>query len=319
MDNRLPDHPRTLILFNPHAGQANNLMSQLERAADLWRDRGWQVELCPTQYAGHATYLARDAAAQGYDIVAAAGGDGTVNEVVNGLVNTQTALAVLPIGTVNIWARELGLSMDIQQAADAFLQARLEQIDVGRAGDRYFLLMAGIGFDAAVTAEIRSDEKKRFGAIAYLKQAVQLAWQFRGSRAKIYLDGRRIRGCVLMVVIGNSQLYGGVVKFTSHAVVDDGVLDVCVIKGQNMLVAPLRLFSVFAKQFNRGQAVEYYQAQQIQIRGKQHLPVQVDGDYLGSTPLTVSVVPAGLWALVPPSADRSLWKSTSETKPALLF
>jgi diacylglycerol kinase (ATP) len=319
MDNRLPDHPRTLILFNPHAGQGSNVISQLERAADLWRDRGWQVELCPTQYAGHATYLAREAAAQGYDIVAAAGGDGTVNEVVNGLVSTQTALAVLPIGTVNIWARELGLSMDIQQAADAFLQARLEQIDVGRAGDRYFLLMAGIGFDAAVTAEIRSEEKKRFGAIAYLKQAVQLAWQFRGSRAKIYVDGRRIRGCVLMVVIGNSQLYGGVVKFTSHAVVNDGVLDVCVIRGQNMLVAPLRLFSVFAKQFNRGQAVEYYQAQQIQIRGKQHLPVQVDGDYLGSTPLTVSVVPAGLWALVPPSADRSLWKSTSETKPALLF
>ena len=300
--------PRVLILFNPTAGQANNLISVLESAADRWRDHGWQVDLRPTRRAGDATHLAREAAAQGYQIVVAAGGDGTVNEVVNGLVGTQTALGVLPIGTVNIWAREMGLPMDLQRSAIAFLQARLEQIDLGQVGDRYFLLMAGVGFDAAVTATIRSAEKKRFGAIAYVIQALQLAQKFEGVRAHIRIDGKRIRGRVLMVVIGNSQLYGGVVKLTAHAVLNDGLLDVCVIKGRTMLTAPLRLLSIFLRHYDRDPEVNYYRAQRVQVLGRKVLPVQVDGDYLGMTPMSFQVVPKSLWVLVPPNADRSLWQ-----------
>ncbi|MCY7323393.1 MAG: diacylglycerol kinase family lipid kinase [Phormidesmis sp. CAN_BIN36] len=308
MGSSLPFQPRVLILFNPTAGQSKNLIPALESAADRWRDHGWQVNLRPTRSAGDATDLAREAAAQGYAVVVAAGGDGTVNEVVNGLVGTQTALAVLPIGTVNIWAREMGLPMDLQRSAIAFLQARLKQIDVGQAGERYFLLMAGVGFDAAVTAKIRSSEKKRLGAIAYLIQALQLAQQFKGLRADIRIDGKRIRGRILMVVIGNSQLYGGVVKLTAHAVLNDGLLDVCVIKGRNMWTAPLRLLSILLRQYDRDTQVNYYRARQVQVLGQKVLPVQVDGDYLGVTPMTFQVVPKSLWVLVPPSADRSLWQ-----------
>ncbi len=307
----LPPQPRVLILFNPTAGQANHLISALERAADRWRDHGWQVDLRPTRSAGDATHLARDAARQSYGVVVAAGGDGTVNEVVNGLVGTQTALAVLPIGTVNIWAREMGLPMDLQRSAIAFLQARLEQIDLGQVGTRYFLLMAGVGFDAAVTAQIRSAEKKRFGAIAYVMQALQLAQKFEGFRAHIRIDGKRIRGRILMVVIGNSQLYGGVVKLTAHAVLNDGLLDVCVIKGRSMLTAPLRLLSIFLRHYDRDPEVNYYRARQVKISGQKGLPVQVDGDYLGVTPMSFQVVPKSLWVLVPPNADRSLWQPES--------
>jgi diacylglycerol kinase (ATP) len=307
MGTALPSQPRVLILFNPFAGQAYNLKQTLESAAEIWRNHGWVVELRPTQAPGDATVQAREAASKGFDVVVAAGGDGTVNEVMNGLVGTSTALAVLPIGTVNIWARELGLSMDLRRAAAAFLQAQIEQIDVGKAGTRHFLLMAGIGFDAAVTAIINPREKKMLGAIAYVKQALQLAWCFQGIKSHIRVDGKRIRGRVLLVVIGNSQLYGGVVKLTAHAVVNDGLLDVCIIKGRSMLVAPLRLMSVFTRRYNRDPKVEYYRAQKVQIKGKKTFPVQIDGDYLGNTPMIFEVVPGGVRVLVPPSADKSLW------------
>ena len=309
----LPLQPRVLIVFNPQAGQGSMLRQALAQVTQIWRQQHWQVELQPTRWAGDATFWSAQAATQGYDIVVAAGGDGTVNEVANGLVGTKTALAVLPVGTVNIWARELGLPMDVTRSATALLQAHLRPVDLGKAGDRHFLLMAGVGFDAAVTAGVCPHEKKRFGAIAYLKRAFHLAWQWRGVRSLIRIDGQRVRGRILMVVIGNSQLYGGVFKMTAHATIDDGLLDVCVIKGHTLLTAPLRLLSIFTRRYNLDPKVKYYRARHVSIQGKRTLPVQVDGDYLGHTPMTFEVVPAGLWVLVPPTVDRSLWQSTPDT------
>jgi diacylglycerol kinase (ATP) len=307
----LTPNPQVLIIYNPAAGQSTNLPNTLDRIATLWRDRGWQVQIAATTAPGDATTKAQQAAQAGYHAVIAAGGDGTVNEVMNGLVGTNTALGTLPLGTVNIWAREMGLSMDTLKAAESLTKSELAQIDVGMAGNRYFLLMAGIGFDAAVTATVSIAEKKMLGAIAYIKQAIQVAWNFRGVRLKLRIDGKKVRGKILMVVIGNSQLYGGVVKFTAHATIDDGLLDVCVIKGRGMLSAPQRLISIFTRNYNRDPQVKYYQAKQIEIRPKRGkaLPVQVDGDYLGKTPMSFRVVPSSLWILVPPNADRSLWQS----------
>lgn len=328
-DRAFPQHPQVLIVFNPNAGQALVVQQALERAASLWRQHGWQVALQPTVCAGDATQIAKAASARGVDIVVAAGGDGTVNEVINGLVGSETAMAVLPAGTVNIWAREMGLAMDVQKAAAAMLLAQWRQIDVGRVRsmfprtrrlsrkrvarpkeplvDRYFLLMAGVGFDAAVTALINPLEKKRLGAIAYVKQAVQMAWNYRGSKVALRVDGQKKRGRFLMAVVGNSQLYGGVMKFTHNALVDDGLLDICVIQGRSMLQAPLRLVSIFSRSHHRDARIKYYQAKQIQFLSRKPIPVQVDGDYLGMTPLLFEVVPRSLWVLVPPNADQSLW------------
>lgn len=334
---------RVILIFNPNAGQADQLRSQLDRAVTLWQSAGWQVDRAPTHHSGHATEIARQAVIQGYDYAIAAGGDGTVNEVMNGLIHSNTALGTLPIGTVNIWAREMGLPMDIFGAAKELLKAKIKTIDVGQArpirypeksiklrksikkrtltasqlpsetaigavsSDRAFLLMAGIGFDAAVTENIDPREKKKLGAIAYVKRAIQLAWQFRGVRTLLRIDGKRVRGRILMIIIGNSQLYGGVVKMTAHAIVDDGLLDVCVIKGRSMLTAPFRLFSVFTRNYNRDPKVAYFKAQRIDIQGKKQLPIQIDGDFLGRSPMEFEILPRSLRVLVPAHADRSLW------------
>jgi diacylglycerol kinase (ATP) len=318
---------RVLIVFNPHAGQAAQLRSAIDRAAQIWTTARWLVELAPTESAGDATRIARAAAAEGYDLVVAAGGDGTVNEIINGLVGTETAFAPLPAGTVNVWAREMGLPMDVEQAARALLTADRRQIDLGRAKgkdcDRHFLLMASVGFDAAVTQELCPTDKKRLGALAYLKQAAQMAWNYRGSKVYLRIDGQRIRGPLLMTVIGNSQLYGGVVKFTAHALIDDGLLDVCVIQGRSMLGAPLRLLSVLIRAYNRDPKVKYFRAQHVSFIGKKSLSVQLDGDFIGTTPIDFQIVPQAVWAMIPQGADPEIWshstsRSTFAAHPAIV-
>jgi diacylglycerol kinase (ATP) len=330
-EHQPPAHPKVLVVFNPQAGQALALRSAIDRAMELWQTQGWQVSLEPTQCAGDGTRIAAAAAAAKFDIVVAVGGDGTVNEVMNGLVNTETALGVLPAGTVNIWAREMGLPMDIPKSALELLKATWRKIDVGRAQtikpklgfigrrrkarrkllpgiDRYFLLMAGIGFDAAVTAGLNPAEKKYLGAIAYVKQGIQLFWKYKGSPLTIYLDGQRMRGRILLAVVGNSQLYGGVMKFTMHALVDDGLLDVCLVKGHSMLKAPLRLLSILFRRHQQDDRIEYHRVRQIQFLSRKPVPIQIDGDYLGTTPIRLDIVPQSLWVLVPPQADRALWQ-----------
>jgi YegS/Rv2252/BmrU family lipid kinase len=296
---------RALIVFNPTAGQAGSLEQDLRAAQEVWRAHGWTVDLQPTAGPNDATRIAREAAQQGYDVVVAAGGDGTVNEVVNGLAGTRTALAALPIGTVNVWVRELGLPLQPRAAAEAFLSARVQQIDLGRANDRYFLLMAGVGFDAAVTAEVRSEQKRRLGILAYFIRIAVLAFRFQGSRATITVDGRRMRARVLLVVLGNSQLYGGFVKLTARASLNDGLLDVCVIRGKSPWIAPLRLLSVLMRRYNLDPEVEYHRARSVRIEAPRPLEVQVDGDHIGHTPMVFEAVPGALYALLPQALPTS--------------
>jgi diacylglycerol kinase (ATP) len=300
---RAPKYAR--IILNPLAGHAEHI-AELHRARALWEAHDWTVEWCATQYAGHAIELARDAAAAGCDLAVAAGGDGTVNEVVNGIAGTATALAVLPFGTGNVWVRELKLSLRPEAAAAALLEGDVYALDLGLAGERYFLLMAGVGFDAAVTRMTRPELKRRFGILAYLIQALSIAREVRGTRARIVLDGRPIKGHVLMVVIGNSRLYGAFLQITHHANLTDGLLDVAVIKGQSARSAPLHLLSILLRRHDFNPDLLYYRAREIAISGSSPLDVQVDGEAVGVTPMTFRVAPGALNAWLPPAAAQEL-------------
>jgi diacylglycerol kinase (ATP) len=305
---------RALVIFNPNAGQAAEFENAIEEARQVWQAGGWQVDLQPTSGPGDGTRLAREAAKNGYDIVIAAGGDGTVNEVVNGLVGTKAALGALPIGTVNVWVRELGLPLQPQAAAQALLETKPRTIDVGKAGDRYFLLMSGIGFDAAVTAEVRSEEKKKLGVFAYIYHALDLARRFRGIRIKLTIDGKPIRTNAVMVVVGNSQLYGGFLKITKRASIDDGLLDVCIIKGNSLLGIPLRMLSILLSRASADPKIEYHRARTIRIETQKKTAVQVDGDHIGYTPINIKSVPSQLQALMPDSVPSDL-VHTEHTPP----
>jgi YegS/Rv2252/BmrU family lipid kinase len=275
------------------------LERELYTATSVWIEHGWQVDLYATIGPGDAVRKALHAARDCYDLVIAAGGDGTINEVINGIAGTHTALATLPLGTMNVWARELGLPLQLRAAAEAMLNWRVQTVDLGRANGRYFLLMAGVGLDAEITLGVQPAVKRRFGALAYVLSMLQVAMRVRGTRARLLIDGKRVKGPILMVVIGNSQLYAGLFKITHRASINDGLLDVCVIQGDNVLSALRHLISILRRSYSHDPEISYYRAHSISIRSRPTLPVQVDGEAFGQTPMTFEIAPDALRALLP--------------------
>jgi diacylglycerol kinase family enzyme len=166
--------------------------------------------------------------------------------------------------------------------------------------------MAGVGFDAAVTAKVRAHEKRRLGVFAYIFRALDLARRFRGIRMRIVVDGKALRTRALMVVLGNSQLYGGFIKITGRASLDDGLLDVCIIKGNTLHGVPLRILSILLRRATLDPKIEYHRARSVRIETRLPLPVQVDGDHIGYTPMVFESVPGALRALLPSTLPTDL-------------
>ena len=270
-----------------------------------------------TERRGDATALARAAANAGRDVAIVAGGDGTVNEAVNGLVGTETALGVLPVGTGNLWAKQLGIPtytltnpLRLRDAADGLAKGTVRSVDVGRVDDRYFLCWAGIGLGAQVTSEVepRQRHTKRMGMLPYVIATVLVARDFPGMRSRVIVDGSVIRGRTLLILASNIQQYCGL-HVLREAHIDDGLLDVFVFKGLGLQYAVRHLTKLLTQRYLQDPRIVHRQARRIEVRTDQATPVQADGDPIGTTPTTICVVPLGLRVLVPPSAPPSLFAS----------
>lgn len=307
-----------MIIYNPAAGP-REMLREVQAVARKWQEeRGWSVLLRITERPGMATDLAYEAALEGFEWVIAAGGDGTVNEVANGLVGMPAALGVLPVGTGNVWARQLGLPvyplvhpLRIQVAAHLLEAAREHTIDVGRANGRYFLLWAGIGLDAQVAQQMepRTRNTKRLGALAYLIAAAMIARDFPAMRATVIVDGRRrVKGRTLVVLVANAQLYGGLVRIAPQAVLDDGYLNICVFRGMGLPWAIRHFFNVFGGRHLQDPAVKFFVGRHVVVETRPVVPVQVDGEPIGYTPMAFEVVPRSLRILVPPTAPAGLFQ-----------
>ncbi len=304
--------PRARIIVNPASGHAISpaglarLLAPLEAA-------GWQLRIESSPGKGQATALAQAAVKDGCGVVVAAGGDGTVNEVIQALVGTPVALGVLPLGTANVWAQEVGIPADPAQAVRVLQEGRTRRIDVGRAGDRYFLLMAGIGYDAAVTGSTDPRVKRALGILAYVVRGVTVAFGFAGRRVTIAADGMERQYRVLLIVVGNTRRYGGPVSITAEARIDDGLLDVCVFRGVGVLQAARYALQVVLGRHLRDPGVAYFRTASMSITGDTSLPVQVDGDTIGTTPMDFCVHARALNVIVPRAVRPELFGTAEVT------
>ncbi len=308
---------KALLIHNPSAGQRTDY-AVLDAARDVFRDAGWQAEMQKTQAVGDATKFARQAALASIDAVFAVGGDGTVNEVLNGVIDSSTALGVLPYGTANVWAKEMGLPLgDMATAARLQLNGELRCIDAGEArgtskeapfGPRAFALWCGIGFDAAITAAIEPQRalKRQLGAAMFWLVGVQTAFTFRGRRAQISVDGKKRNRRILLGLASNVQLYGGIVRISPNAKLDDGLLDLVIFRGTGWARTAWHLLRVFFSWHLRAPDVEHFRAREITIRGDK-LPVHVDAEPVGTTPVQIRIRPQSLRVLVPSTANRALF------------
>jgi YegS/Rv2252/BmrU family lipid kinase len=295
-----------LIIRNPRARHAASEVALLAASEPLLA-AGWQVDVQTSTGPGDASELASAAAAEGIAVVAAAGGDGTVHEVVNGLAGSGTALAVIPCGTANVWARESGVPRDLGRAIAALASARRVRVDLGlaetTAGRRYFLLMCGIGLDAEVVrrVEARLAGKRRLGTGWYGLLGARAVARTSPTGTTLTVDGVGLDRPLLQAVIGNTRLYGGVMRLTSAARMDDGLLDVCVLSGRGALHRGTLLSRAVRGGLHRrtGGGIDYARARRVEVRSDSPLSVQADGEYIGETPVTVTVVPRALTVLLP--------------------
>jgi diacylglycerol kinase (ATP) len=303
--------PRARVIANPYSGTMliPGMLEDLSEAVQYLCDSGLPVELCLTERPGHATELARQAVQAGMEMVIAAGGDGTINDIVQALAGHPTALGVLPLGSVNVWAHEVNIPCTPTGAADVLLHGVRRRVDLGRAGDRYFLLMAGIGFDAEVARRVEMGRLKRIGlkVLDYAAVAGLLTVTQRPAKLFIRQEHRRRATRSLMVIVGNTRLYGGAMTFTGRAVADDGLLDVIVVGGGNVFYRAGVLLRAALRRPSLGPHVAYSRCRSLHLESDIPLPVQVDGEVVGTLPLTFSVATQALTVIVPDHAPSELF------------
>ena len=273
--------PESVIIFNPKARSEKS-----RDLADVLREIAPEAVLRETDSAGGARRLAAEAAREGFRIVVAAGGDGTVNEVVNGLAGTEAALGVLPIGTMNVFSKEHDRPEKLDEAWAVIRAGNLREIDLLAANGTHFIQLAGVGLDAQVVKETTWESKKNLGPLSYLISAAQIAARTPPKLA-VEAGGRISEGS--FVLIGNGRYYGAKITLFPKARVDDGLLDVLIFKNIGYLDIAKYLAGVLVGRHTGMDGVEYFQVSEATVRSEGDVPVEVDGELSGALPVTFRV------------------------------
>lgn len=291
---------KSLLILNPHAGRPK-LPGVEDRVHRAFRRHGLSCEIVLAERAGDATVLARKAAKDGYDLVVAGGGDGTVNEVANGLAGTDVPLGILPLGSVNVLARELRIPLNPSQAIRAMAQGTVKHIDLGRANERYFTLMAGFGFDAEVVANVLQPIKDWIGSSAYVLKGLATLARYRATDVTLEMPEETYSAKAFLVIVANVSTYTYNLKITPYASPDDGLLDICVFERPltDRIGFMRQVAEVFINRHLYHKAVRYFRTTGVAIRSSPDVMVQLDGDAFGSTPVEISIVPRILPVVVP--------------------
>lgn len=309
------------LVVNPNAG-TSGFKKQLRVAQDHLLQQGAELKRVDTRAKDDARRLAREAADDGFEVVVAVGGDGTLNEVCNGLVNTGAVLGVLPAGTGNVFAADVGIPIwspltpdAVLKAADIIMRGQRRQIDLGRVqledgATRHFLMWCGIGLDAAITQSKESATAPRsLGYATWVVSGMMVAADFMGIRATITTDEREIKERLIMAVVSNGQLYGRVWRLAPEAKMDDGMLDVAVMAGRGLPSTVRHLLGMTFRKHIKDPDFQLYRTQKLTLSAKEPLPVHVDAESFGRTPVEIEVIPNALTVIVPPNAPSRLFQN----------
>lgn len=288
------------VIFNPTARgeKARLLRTQLGNL-------GAGVILRPTAGPGHASTLAAQAATEGCRTIVAAGGDGTVSEVAHGLAMVLDAghrvrLGVLPLGTVNVFAQELGLPPGIRDAWEIIQRGHSRWMDLPRAdyagGTRWFLQLAGAGLDSAAIARVNWQLKKRVGPLAYVWAGAQA---MHGHLPDVHVECAGTQTHGRLVLVGNGRYYGGNWAVFPEARMDDGQLDVAVVARVNWFTLVRLAWGACRGRFPAGSGIRHLQGPTAELTPSSPLPFQLDGDNVGELPVRFSVRSRALRVIVP--------------------
>ncbi len=286
------------VIINPAAGKTEPVLNTLNR---IFHPAGLKWDVSITLESGDAARFASKASDAGVDIVAAYGGDGTVMEVARGLRGTDTPMMILPGGTANLMSLELGIPRDLAQAAEIAIRERskIRAIDLGQAGDNYFILRVGLGFSGKKVEAVSREMKDRFGVLAYTIGAIKALRETDIISWKLILDGERQEFEGFALLVDNAGTFG--IKGLSHSSkvrIDDGLLDVIVVRDLGFS----SVYSIGASITDLqpdASTLRHWQAREVQIESDPPTLINGDGEIWGETPVDIRILPGAVKVIVP--------------------
>jgi diacylglycerol kinase (ATP) len=289
---------KLFVIFNPAArGEKSQRVRRFLEAR-----AGHSVTVAPTERAGDARLLAARAVQEGFRIIVAAGGDGTINEVVNGIGTSDAALGILPLGTVNVFAQELRIPRRIDTAWQVIQTGAMRTIDLACAeaggATRYFVQLAGVGFDAQAVRDASWELKKKIGPLSYVWAGIKTLGTTL-AQVEVSVNGSGPRAAGAAVLVGNGRFYGGRFALFPKARMDDGLLDVCVFESCGYLDVLRYGHGILRGAHIDLGDVEYFQAERLVCTAPSTTPFELDGEDAGDAPVTFSIVPRALRVIVP--------------------
>jgi diacylglycerol kinase (ATP) len=300
-----------LLIYNPAAGRIS-VRPFIAGVIRVLNDHGWRVEVAESVNGRHTTHLARMAAQENFRAVFAIGGDGTAGQAASGLLGSQTALGVLPAGTTNVWAREMGIKAFIwpnvrvlYQNTRLLVETPPCTVDVGLCNGQPFLMWAGIGLDAMTVKKL--DPRKRFEKYLnipeYFATTLWNATIWHGMNLRATTDDKQVEGHYLLAVVSNIRHYGGLIQISPTAYLDDGKMDLWLFSGSTLADAFRAFFEVLAGRHVNSDLARCIPFRKAQIVSESPFPIQIDGEpLLGAQQAVLEVLPQELHILIPPQA-----------------
>ena len=232
-------------------------------------------------------------------IIVIMGGDGTINEVLNGLRNWKTRLGIIPIGTANVLAKELKIPFDVMSACEVITQENELKLDLGKNEKGYFVLIAGVGLDATIVKDLSI---RRNGNISYASYTIPIIKNLLGykyPKLSVKVDGKLIENNAGLVFVGNTKSYGGPIEVTSYAKANDGTFDVCIVKIKSRLSILILMWNALMRTLPESKDVKYIKGKIVSITSDLRVPYQMDGDFAGYVPTIFEIIPNVAPILVP--------------------
>ncbi len=289
---------KTIIIINRKAGKRIFLDLYLPQVIRVLEKGNIAFRICYTRYSGHAAILTAKYANQ-VDFITIFGGDGTIREVIKGMAENPIPIGIIPFGTVNVLALDLGISFNPVIAADNLVKGCLKNIDVGYLNGEPFLLMVSAGIDALAVHNVDLRTKRYLGKVAYVISALWAAFTYRSRRVRIVLNDQGIKDRGYQLIISNSRFYGGSLRLDERASIDDGWLDIILFKKSSILDTFRLLMGVLLHIAKGMDDVACYRSRDILIDSRGRVNLQMDGDKAPPAPARVRVKKHQLPVIVP--------------------
>ncbi|AFM03306.1 conserved protein of unknown function BmrU [Bernardetia litoralis DSM 6794] len=283
---------KIVFIINPVSGtqKKENIVTLIHENLKL---SGIHYDITYTNFAGHATELAQQAIEQKYDAVVAVGGDGTINEIAQALIKSRTALAIIPQGSGNGLARHLGISMNTKEAIKRLLEPKTMLIDAATANGNYFFCTSGIGFDAHISASFATRILRGLGGYVYF--TIKELFSYKPLTYTLEFDGQKIEREAFLIAFANSTQYGNNAYIAPQADIQDGKLDICILKTFPKTQIPKLAWQLFKRKLPQNQYIETYQTDKVKISFGKSIPAHIDGESKGlGTSIEYKSIPKAL-------------------------